>query len=318
MALSRPARLLPLVALLQTAPQLPSQIQPSSTPALYGAGIISTGDMELNAALTADGRTLYFTKRTVKAQRWVIVESHWRRGRWSEPQVSPFSGQYNDFDPFISPDGSRLYYSSNRPVEGQQPKRDFDIWVLDRTASGWSAPRRLDAPVNTEADEYYPSVSATGAIYFSSSREGGKGRLDVYRASWNGTSYPAVENLGDPINGTFSDGDPYISPDENTLIFVSYDRPDGQGSGDLYISRRVNGAWTTAVNLGPGINSPALEFCPIASPDGKTFFFTSERATPLPPNRPVTYREFVSRIRSAGNGFGDVYQIDFAEVMRGR
>jgi hypothetical protein len=50
MFLSRPARLLPLVALLLSAPQSPSQIQPSPTPALYGAGIISTGDMELNAA----------------------------------------------------------------------------------------------------------------------------------------------------------------------------------------------------------------------------------------------------------------------------
>src|SRR5262245_19635977 len=102
MPLFRSARLLPLATLLFTAPQAPSQAKPPDTPTLFGHGVISTGDMELNAAFTPDGRTLYFTKRTPKPQRWVIVESHLQNGRWSEPEVAPFSGQFNDFDPFIS------------------------------------------------------------------------------------------------------------------------------------------------------------------------------------------------------------------------
>ncbi len=307
----RNVRLLVLLPMLVGGPASPSQNRPGPEPSVFGRGVISTGDMELNAAFTPDGRTLYFTKRTPKPQRWVILESHLRGSRWSEPQVAPFSGQYNDFDPFISPDGSKLYYSSTRPVNGSQPKRDFDIWVLDRTPSGWSAPRHLDAPVNSDSDEYYPSVSANGTLYFASPREGGKGRADIYSARWTGSEYAAPENLGDAVNGSLSEGDPYITPDDSLLIFVSYGRPEGLGDGDLYISHRAGGQWSKAVNLGPGINSSALDFCPIATADGKTFFFTSERAVGLPADRRVNYNELLENIRGVGNGFGDIYQVDF-------
>src|SRR5690349_8101898 len=55
-------------------------------PELFASGRISTGDMELNAAFTPDGRTLYFTKRTPKPQLWVIVLSHLKRGQWTRPR----------------------------------------------------------------------------------------------------------------------------------------------------------------------------------------------------------------------------------------
>src|SRR5690242_8030043 len=152
-------------------------------PELFESGRISTGDMELNAAFTPDGKTLYFTKRSPKPQLWVIVLSHLKRGQWSAPEVAPFSGQYSDFDPFVSPDGKRLYFSSNRPVEGTgRPKNDFDIWFVEQTPSGWGPPIHLDAPLNTPAQEFYPSVTKDGTLYFSSTRTGGAGGADTTRA----------------------------------------------------------------------------------------------------------------------------------------
>jgi hypothetical protein len=298
-----------LPAMVSSAPSAPA------APALFGDGTISTGDMELNAAFTPDGRTLYFTKRSPKPQYWVIVVSRLRGGRWSAPEVAEFSGQYNDFDPFVSPDGATLYFSSNRPVDGR-PKADFDIWAVDRTAAGWGAPRHLDAPVNTAAQEYYPTVTRDGTLYFSSTREGGAGAGDIYRARRVDARYAEPENLGDSVNARNFDGDPYIAPDESYLLFVSYGRAGGAGDGDLYISVRREGAWSKAENLGPGINSSALDFCPIVSPDGKSLFFTSERGfADAPQARRLTAADLARRLRAPGNGLGDIYRIDAGSVL---
>ena len=287
-------------------------------PRLFAPGTISTGDMELNAAFTPDGNTLFFTKRTPKLGFWVILETHRSSsGRWTEPRVASFSGRDSDFDPFVSPDGSKLFFSSNRELQGHQ-RRDFNIWVVDRVRGGWSAPRALPPNVNTDAEEFYPTVSAAGVLYFSSNREGGAGSIDIYRAMPANDGYADPQNLGQQINSRFSDGDPYIAPDESYLLFVSYGRPEGQGDGDLYLSEKKDGAWTTARNLGPSVNSRALDFCPLVSPDGKTLFFTSERDARRKSGDVWTYREFVSAIRSPGNGLGDIYSIPLKALLPGR
>jgi len=286
------------------------------TPTLFAEGTISTADMELNAAFTADGKTLFFTKRTPKYQFWAILVSTYKQGAWSTPEVAPFSGQYGDFDPFISPDGSKLFWSSRRLVEGRQPG-GFDIWMVERTANGWGNPKTLGTPVNSDAPEYYPSVSSNGTLYFSSVRPGGAGQLDIYRSRLVDGKYTDPESLGDSVNSKFTDGDPYIAPDESYLIFVSYGRPEGSGDGDLYISRNVGGVWSKAQNLGPTINSSALDFCPIVSPNGKYLFFTSERGfADAPLARRLTYGELMKRIRNTGNGLGDIYQVDLDAVLR--
>jgi len=297
------------------ASELSCQSDQPAQPALFGPGTISTGDMELNAAFTPDGRTLYFTKRTPKYQLWTILVSTLKGSRWSTPRVAEFSGQYGDFDPFISPDGSRLFFSSNRPAPGKD-KNDFDIWMVTKTPTGWSTATNLGRDVNTESQEYYPSVSKSGTLYFSSNREGGKGSVDIYRARLVNGKYSKPENLGDDINSKYYDGDPYIAPDESFLIFVSYNRPDSLGDGDLYVSLNQNGRWTTPKHLGAPINSSALDFCPNMSPDGKYFFFTSERGfADQPLTKPLTYEQLSKQIRSSGNGLGDIYQIDASVVL---
>ena len=278
-----------VIAAAMRASELSQESDQRTQPTMFGAGIISTGDMELNAAFVPDGRTLYFTKRTPKYQLWTILVSTLKDGRWSTPRVAEFSGQYGDFDPFISPDGSQLFFSSNRPGPGKT-KHDFDIWVVKKTGAGWSAPSNLGADINTETQEYYPSVSNAGTLYFSSNREGGKGGGDLYRSRLVNGKYSKPENLGDAINSKYFEGDPYIAPDESFLIFVSYNRPDGLGDGDLYISFNRNGDWTPAKNVGSPVNSSALDFCPNMSPDGKYFFFTSERGfADQPLTKPLIY-----------------------------
>jgi Tol biopolymer transport system component len=201
--------------------------------------------------------------------------SRFENGQWSKPEIAPFSGKHFDKEPFVSPDGSKLFFASLRPVGGVEKKdpRDFDIWVVTKSAGGWGDPAPLPAPVNSTGYDNYPSVAANGTLYFASAREGGRGRNDLYRARLIDGKYSQVEKLGDIINTPGTDADPYIAPDESYLIFCS-DRQGGFGEGDLYISYNRGGAWTEPRNLGAAINTGEFEYTPLLSPDGKYLFFS--------------------------------------------
>jgi len=298
---------------------------PADEPRIFAEGIISTSDYEGNAAFTPDGRTFYFTKRSVSynSYLWVICRSRFAGNRWSPPEVAEFSGQYRDSDPFISPDGSKLFFISDRPVDGR-PEGNFDIWVMEIEGSGWGVPRNLGAPVNTLSVEFYPTVTRDGTLYFCSNRQGGKGGFDIYRSRLADGKYGEPENPGDAINTQFSDLQPFIAADESFLIFVSTGRLDETMArnfyyprGDLYISYQRDGVWTVAKNLGPKVNTPAAESRPNMSPDGKYLFFTSERGFATPPlKKRKTYRELIAGIRSTLNGLGNIYQIEFNDVTQ--
>src|SRR5262249_1878985 len=116
---------------------------PLPEPTLFGEGIVSTGAFETHPAFTPDGRTLYFVKSTPAFSDWKIHVSRFADGRWSAPEMAPFSGKYRDADPYVTPDGKRLYFISDRPVDGKA-KEDMDIWVMEKTkGGGWGEPRNL-------------------------------------------------------------------------------------------------------------------------------------------------------------------------------
>jgi Tol biopolymer transport system component len=299
-----------LTSVAQAAQSPPAKLQAT----MVGEGVLSTADDELNAAFTPDGGTVYFSKN-VGDRIGVIVVSRRDKDGWGEPQVAPFSGRYSDYDPFVSPDGSRLFWISNRPVDGKE-KEDYDIWMVEKRGAGWGSPVHLPAPINTDAEEFYPSVTAKGTLYFSSTRPGGMGRGgDIYRATLQGAAYGAPQTLGDSVNSAGHDADPYIAPDESYIVFASYGRPQSLGDGDLYVSYNRNGTWSAARPLQHGINSKAREYCPSVSPDGKWLYFTSFRAPfDTPPGRPVTFSELTAKLRTPLNGYGNVYRIPIAAV----
>lgn len=291
-----------------------SSDKPMSEPVLFARDIVSTADYESHPAFTPDGRTLYFLKSTPDFGFWTIVVTRFNAGRWSTPEVAPFSGRDSDADPFITADGSRLFFISNRPVPGKT-KRDMDIWVMEKTGSGWSEPKNIGAPVNSDGNEWYPTLASDGTIYFGSDRAGGKGRTDIYRSRLVDGKYSEPENLGENINTQFNEFEPYISPDQRFLIFMAGGRPDGLGGYDLYLSYNRQGAWSKAINLGPKVNSSGSEFSPVVAPGGKYFFWSSTRGFAGEEHeKHFTYQELVKRLRQPGNGLGDIYQIDLSAL----
>jgi Tol biopolymer transport system component len=190
---------------------------------------------------------------------------------WGPGRRASFSFGYSDGDPFVSPDGRRIYFVSARPVRG--PRRDFDIYVVERNGAGYGPARNLGPAINSAEDELYPSVAADGTIYFASERSG---TWKIYRARLQADgSYAEPELLPAPVNtqGNWN-FNPFISADGRTLLFTSLNRPGDLGKGDIWVARLgPRGEVTGARNIGPLVNSGEDEFHPTLSPDGRALFF---------------------------------------------
>ncbi len=301
-----------------------SKNPPYPYPEIFGKNIISTDEDEFGATFTPDGNTVYFTKKspsTLQSAVVVICYSQFVNGTWQEPRVAAFSGQYKDFNPCMSPDGSTLFFISDRPV-GDNKKKDADIWFVEKTKDGWSQPKNIGAPINTDGWELGCSVTNDGTLYFSSTRDGKS--ADIYCSHFVNGTYQQPENLGDAINTPFYETDPFVAPDESYLLFVCTGRDDaltGDGAiyprGDIYISFKKDGKWTTAKNIGAPVNSGAEESNPFVSADGKTLFYTSEKNfVTMPMDTSFNYDDLENHLHSPANGLGDIYEIEFDKISK--
>ncbi|AYB31897.1 PD40 domain-containing protein [Chryseolinea soli] len=293
----------------------------ADTITLFGEGIISTPDDEFGGTFTPDGKTVFFSKSVPGSYFYTICFSEFKNGTWTAPQVAPFSGTYRDFDPVIAPDGETMLFASDRPV-GDEAKHDYDIWMVQRTGTGWGKPTRLPEPVNSAFDEHFASMAASGNIYFSSTRPDSTGNQtgsDVYSSKRVDGTYKTAERMNAVSTDAF-ELDVIIAPDESYILVGAAGRPDGLGGFDIFISRQVKGQWHEAVNAGPKINSPFRDYSPRISPDGKYLFFTSERdfTTLRKPTAPLTYPELVKFFRGTLNGLGNIYQIDLDEIVKSK
>ena len=237
-------------------------------------------------------------------------------GLWQRPQVAPFSGQYSDLEPFFEPGTNRLWFASSRPLPGETVAGDFNLWVVDYLDDGWGVP----VPVNGlsgPGDEFYPSVTAGGAVYFTARRDGGIGDEDIYRAvpapelpeGWR------VEVVGPNVNSPGPEFNAFVNAGETLLLFSSV-REGDLGGGDLYVSfREPGGVWSPARALPAPLNSPRLDYCPFMTTDGRQLFFTSQRLAERPP-APWTWDELVTFERSQENGRDSIYWVD-AGVLDG-
>jgi hypothetical protein len=94
-----------------------------------------------------------------------------------------------------------------------------------------------------------------------------------------GSDWSPPLNIGAEVNSAFEDTAPHLSSDGLALFFSS-SRPESQGLEDLWVSRRSNrhAPWGPALNLGPGINTPANERSPALSRNRRLLFFATDRA----------------------------------------
>lgn len=241
---------------------------PTPGPArLWTPAAIASDGYESSPTFTPDGKTMIYLAGDKDFATYRLMQSTCEKGAWGTPTPPSFAMPLPviEADPFVTPDGKRLYYISSRhaPETG-----DFDIWYVERTAtSGWGEPHRLPEPVNSPAAELLPRIDAEGRLIFGSSRTGNKGGGDIYVATEVRPGEWTVANLGPPVSAGAYEYEAEISRDGRTMITVS-DRGD---RSHLYRYRREGDRWVEVGRI--AADPDQFQVGPLLSPKADRLLF---------------------------------------------
>lgn len=286
---------------------------PGSEPAPFAPGLVSTGLYERDIAVTPDGKEVYFTVVGGQYRFASIVAIREVSGRWIGPEVVAFSGDPTvmDIEPFVSPDGRRLYFASNRPRPGRSSSdRNIDIWYVQRSGDGWGQPVNLGPPVNTDGEEYFPSLTRDGTLYFTRNGEGGAPDT-ILRARLAEGRYGEPELLPAQVNAGRTRFNAFVAPDESFLVLTVLGLPGAIGPSDYHVVfRSADDRWSDPVNLGRPVNLPETQgWAASLSPDGRFLFFMSNRVRTDLAGR-LDYGRLRTLGGEAGNGQPDIWWVD--------
>lgn len=306
-----------------TGPYL-GQKPPGLIPEVFAPGIVCTGIMERDMAVSPDGREIYFGISVGNGV--TIMGTRLQEGRWTEPEVAPFAADpnYFHFEPCLSPDGRRIFFLTNRPGLGKEAKPGWayqNIWAADRRPDGtWGEPYDPDPALNGDTQQFFPSLTRDGTLYFS--------RMDrqtrkpaIYRARSLEGKFAPAEKLPDKINGNGSPYNAFIAPDESYLIACVDGRPSegnpGRANYFIYF-RDPNDNWSDGLPFGPEVNiKGSTAMSPYVTPDGKYFFFAAQKTADrfIAGPRGKTLGQLLEMSNSYQNGDYDIYWVE-AKVIQ--
>jgi outer membrane protein OmpA-like peptidoglycan-associated protein len=248
---------------------------------------VNTKYEEYWPSLSADEEMLVFTRQIPKDENnpkvfgnrqediYVSVrkDKKWQK---AEPIGRPLNTSDNEGAQFITSDGKRMYFTACNRIDGLGK---CDIYMSEKTNTGWSEPFNLGEPVNSGYSEKQPSVSSDGkTLFFASNRPGSKGSFDLWTSTLDDKGkWSKPVNLGDSINTPDDEQSPFIHPDNQTLYFAS-NGLTGMGGYDLYYCRKKGmNIWSTPVNLGYPINTFSDEVGIVVNAKGDIAYFASDR-----------------------------------------
>lgn len=187
------------------------------------------------------GTLMYFTRNNSNqgvskadskdVSRIKIYEATKGKFDWENVKELPFNNdEYSCFHPSLSPDGRRLYFSSDMPGG----YGGYDLYFAERRGNSWSTPINLGPEINSPGNEAFPFIHESGYLFFSSNgRKDGIGGLDVYMINIGSSSWGEVSNLGRPFNSP-NDDLGFILDEEGDYGFFASDRAGGYGKDDIY------------------------------------------------------------------------------------
>lgn len=288
-------------------------------PEIFAPGIVSGPAHDSAPAFTPDGRTVYFSRSTSTVS--TIVVSRQTDGVWTQPKIASFSGIWSDMEPAMAPDGNFLVFASNRPVDGHghlldgtfngklQVGQGGNLWCVSRKGDGWSEAQRLPDSINRGSSIFAPSITADGSVYFMEP-DAGTGKFRLYRSQRVPTGWQAAEAVSFS-DGTNTDVDPAVAPDESFIVFGS-GRAPARGM-DLFISFRQQGRWSTPLHMGDDVNSASSDAEARLSPDHRTLYFSSDRTVPIQlPRTHEQAEQDLLRVQSWDNGLYNIWRVSLA------
>jgi outer membrane protein OmpA-like peptidoglycan-associated protein/tetratricopeptide (TPR) repeat protein len=192
------------------------------------------------ACVSADGKTLYFTRVNYKAKKdfvntaKIYIASGHDRSWGNVKAFDHNSDAYSVAHPSINKDGTVLFFCSDMPG-GLGGK---DIWMSRKSGNGWEKPVNLGPDINTSGDEMFPTIKADGLLYYASDGLPGYGGLDLYSAKSVDGKWILVRNEGLNINSSYDDfGITFLN---DSIGYFSSNRVGGKGKDDIYWYKFTN------------------------------------------------------------------------------
>lgn len=249
----------------------------------------------------------------------------------------------NDYSPFVTPDGKKLFFASNSRYVDELEVNVSDIYIADMKGEGWDVAEYWEQ--NTFDHEEVAGISGDGENLFIYSN-GDYATHDISMAKIRKRDLEKTKKgfPADKINTKDFEQGATISADGKTLVFAS-NKPGGYGGFDLYyMTKDEDDNWSDPKNMGGIINTPYDENFPTFAKESKNIYFSSVghsvfggydiirgiydpnkeeygaiRTLPMPINTPydeisVSWLEdekvgYVASNRKEGFGKLDIYQI---------
>lgn len=226
-------------------------------------------------SFSPDGRMVAFTRNnftdgtrqipSAGAELSLLLAEINANGDWINVRPFPFNG--SDFStgyPAFSPDGTSLYFASDRPGGFG----GYDIYVARWVGNDWGTLENLGPTVNSQGHEITPYVDGQ-SLYFASDWHFGLGGFDNFRAEKEGERWARIFHLGNAAN-TPADDYAFIFDSARNIGYVTSNRLGGRGAEDIYrVSRQadvvviriknaadgspISGAEVDFVNCGEGV-----------------------------------------------------------------
>jgi ankyrin repeat protein len=257
------------------------QTEPGDNPRLFALDIVTTQYMlHGNIVFTPDGLEAYWSGTYPVAGsdglHYQILTMKQTNGIWRAPQLAPFCRiEYKDDCPYITPDGKKIFFLSQRPLkEGETLADRENIWYAERKGDGWGVPKYLGDEINSLSVHWQVSTDLKGNLYFGGQDPDGKSMGDIFVSRHENGKYLSPEKLDFTVSSDDLEHSPFIAPDGSYIIFSRASQQRTQLG--IFISfKKKEGKWGEAVCLNNIISCPAASQCTYVTRDGRYFFYIS-------------------------------------------
>ncbi|MDF2158838.1 OmpA family protein [Algoriphagus sp. CAU 1675] len=187
-------------------------------------------------AISPDGNTIIYARGNSTSPKDLpevaLFASYFRGAGFTQPIWMPVNEDetwYNT-SPAFSPDGSELYFASNRPGG----YGGLDLYKATKLANGdFGNAVNLGPTINTPGNEFFPRIAPDGKFFFSSDGHPGYGKLDLFVAEKDESGKQIIKNLGENFNSKNDDFGIFFSEYPKSG-FISSNREGGKGDDDIY------------------------------------------------------------------------------------
>lgn len=277
---------------------------------------ICTDKDEYLPIITADDEEMLFTRRQPYVNKDQVYQTDKEMELFSYSKRDKFSGEFDKGKrmpyPFnkngseggatMSIDNKHLYFTVCKDEGG--PTVNCDIYSSDFVNGEWTEAKKVEGINDPVYWDSQPSLASDGlTLYFASDRKGGRGGVDLYKATKDPKTgiWGTPENLGPTINTSGDEKSPFMHSDFETIYFSSDGQP-GVGGFDIFYSRKgEDGKWSEPKNIGVPINTKGDDLGFFVSTDGHLGYFAS--------NEP-------SRAKGRSVGKYDIYSFELYQDAR--